>query len=203
MMLIIAGPTHEDGEGRRRPWAALPRNLESRGRQDAKRMGEMKRRVAQLQCVSSSNPWRWYVQLGKDYEKERQGSSKHRLRRLDGRQSFPWLHCGRAMSRWCFGGWCKWGGVEGSLERGEGGNGRDQRSEEGQKLAYDCIICIHVFGGAAMQWHKANLYLWFNILDQGYTGYNAMLHWLMGNIHLQNSRSFHIHTHTMNIAIAE
>ena len=24
-------------------------------------------------------------------------------------------------------------------------------SEKGQKLAYDCIICIHVFGGAAMQ----------------------------------------------------
>ena len=79
---------------------------------------------------------------------------------------------------------------------------RDPRSEKGQKLAYDCIICIHVFGGAAMQWHKANLYLWFDILEV-YTGYNAMLHWLMGNIHLQNSLSFHIHNHTMNIAIAE
>ena len=30
----------------------------------------MKRRVAQLQCISSSNPWRWYVQRGKDMRKK-------------------------------------------------------------------------------------------------------------------------------------
>ena len=43
--------------------------------------------------------------------------------------------------------------MEGSLERGEGGNGRETRgvSSKGQRLAYDCIIYIHVFGGAAMQ----------------------------------------------------
>ena len=36
-------------------------------------------------------------------------------------------------------------------ERRESKWERDQRSEKGQKLAYDCIIYIHVFGGAAMQ----------------------------------------------------